>query len=458
LLDSLLQEILFPVFHLSSYRMEKSSKENDPNLDYVLEGMIKKNEALKKHIDQGRGNRSKSGSSDSSFELEESAMKERKQETTDQKKEKDIESKLKVFAREAPKFKFIPDPEKGGNSQSFDKNIKEAFEKVLPEKIVESLSSKKCGLCNEPFEELKWAHRHYTGYNHKGAIKSFIRGTLRIHPPYFKMVWEALLSPLHTEGMTGVQIFVYVMQKFNVGEDIEKVEQFIKYGIERLLANEFIEKKDDVYKVVDASRALDIKSGAARVLSAKATGFREFETNILDQVKDELSSEVLKTLKPDYCGLCHTEIKDSAWEKHYSGHSHKRTVELFKAGKYLGHPSYNKMMEQYFANENPETLSEEHIVQFIMKNFPVESDKSNVLEKVQKIIKSILDKPDQRMRDRETRYHESERTDYRRKEGRYEQHYQHDRHERRRSDYRNDVYRRDSRNRSRSRPRDRNIL
>ena len=174
------------------------------------------------------------------------------------KKKLDIDSKLKVFAREFSRFKLIPDPElRGGDEESFQRNIREAFEKVLPDKMVESLSTSKCGLCNEQFdEELKWAHRHYTGYNHKGAIKSFIRGTFQIHPPYFKMVWEAILSK-HPESVTDIQIFVYVMQKFNVGEDIKKIEQFIQYGIERLLANDYINKEENWDRTLPAPSTQD---------------------------------------------------------------------------------------------------------------------------------------------------------------------------------------------------------
>ena len=391
--------------------MEEGPSAKAPDLDEVLEGMMKNNEALKKHIEES--SRKHSESSNSSFELEETTLEDRKKDVNDEEKTKDIDSKLKVFARESSRFKLIPDPEmRSGNEENFQRNIREAFERVLPDRMVESLSTKKCGLCNEQFEELKWAHRHYTGYNHKGAIKSFIRGTFQIHPPYFKMVWEAILSKDPEGGVTDIQIFVYVMQKFNVGEDIKKIEQFIQYGIERLLANDYISKEENMFKVVDASRALDIKAGAARVPANKVAATRDykkdFETKILDEFQNDLPLEVLKTLKPDYCGLCHSEIKDSGWEKHYTGSSHKRIVELYKTGQYLGHPSYSKMMEQYFANENPKILSEKEIAKFIMKNFKVEADELKVHSKVQKVLKSILEKPDERSQYRESRYRDRE--------------------------------------------------
>ena len=104
--------------------------------------------------------------------------------------------------------------------------------------------------------------------------------------------------------------------------------------------------------------------------------------------------------------LC--EIKDSGWEKHYTGSSHKRIVELYKTGQYLGHPSYSKMMEQYFANENPKILSEKEIVKFIIKNFKVEANELKVHSKVQKVLKSILEKPNERSQYRESRYRDRE--------------------------------------------------
>ena len=55
------------------------------------------------------------------------------------------------------------------------------------------------------------------------------------------------------------------------------------------------------------------------------------------------------------------------------------------------------MMEQYFANENPKIHTEKEIVKFIMKNFKFEVDELKVQSKVQKVLKSILEKPLQRV-------------------------------------------------------------
>lgn len=420
--------------------MKAGSVDNDANLDEVLEGMMKNNEALKKHID-----------SNSSFELEETTV----EDVAKQERIKEIDANLAVFAKESSRFKYIPNPENSReNEANFDKNIKEVFKKVLPGKIIETLSSKKCGLCNEEFEELRWAHRHFTGYNHRGAIKSFIKGTLQTHPPYFKMVWQAILSK-HPDGLTDIQIFVYIMQNFGVGEDIKKVEQFIQYGIERLLANEYIKKEADMLTVVDASRALDIKSGGARVAiphgkKGQKVYSEEFETKFVVDFGKELPQDIVKTLKQDYCGLCHQEIKDSEYERHYKGTSHKKIVELYKTGQYLGHPSYSKMMEQYFANENPDVLSERKIVRFIMKNFKVEADEFKVHGKVQKVIKSILDKPDERRRERDLRFRDPRLSDSADDRNRdiFNRRYEHAR----RHSYRD---RQDHRDRSRSRPRNR---
>jgi len=420
--------------------MKSGSVDNEANLDEVLEGMMKNNEALKKHID-----------SNSSFELEETTI----EDVAKQERIKEIDANLAVFAKESSRFKYIPNPENSReNEANFDTNIREVFKKVLPGKIIETLSSKKCGLCNEEFQELRWAHRHFTGYNHRGAIKSFIKGTLQTHPPYFKMVWQAILSK-HPDGLTDIQIFVYIMQNFGVGEDIKKVEQFIQYGIERLLANEYIKKEADMFTVVDASRALDIKSGGARVAiphgkKGQKVSSEEFETKFVVDFGKELPQDIVKTLKQDYCGLCHQEIKDSEYERHYKGTSHKKIVELYKTGQYLGHPSYSKMMEQYFANENPDVLSERKIVRFIMKNFKVEADEFKVHAKVQKVIKSILDKPDERRRERDLRFRDPRLSDSADDRNRdiFNRRYEHAR----RHSYRD---RQDHRDRSRSRPRNR---
>jgi len=328
----------------------------------------------------------------SSFELEEIVSNEEDKEMEERIKRREMERKLEIFARESVWFKRIPIPD-GRSEESFQRDIKEAFKKVLPETMVEGFLPKHCGLCDEQFEELKWAHKHYTGYNHRGAIKSFLKGTFQIHPPYFKMVWEAIQTK-HPEGLTTAQIIVFIMGKFNVGEDMNKIEQFIHYGIERLEANDYIKKENNMYTVVDINRSLDIKAGTARVNANKSTrdALKEFENKMLDEFQDDLPLETIKSLKPDYCGLCHRDINDSGWFIHYTGSAHRRVVELFKCGRYKGYPSYKKMMEQYFANENPSVLSEKDIVRFIMKNFKVEADENKIHFNVQKILESILDK------------------------------------------------------------------
>jgi hypothetical protein len=89
--------------------MEEGPSAKAPDLDEVLEGMMKNNEALKKHIEES--SRKHSESSNSSFELEETTIEDRKKGVNDEEKTKDIDSKLKVFARESSRFKLIPDPE-----------------------------------------------------------------------------------------------------------------------------------------------------------------------------------------------------------------------------------------------------------------------------------------------------------------------------------------------------------
>ena len=282
-----------------------------------------------------------------------------------------------------------------------------------------------------------------------------------------KTLWNFLTAffSKHPAGLTDIQIFVYIMQNFGVGEDIKKVEQFIHYGIERLLANDYIKKEGDIFKVVDASRALDIKSGGARVAiphgkKGQKASSEEIKAKIVADFGKGLPDDIVKTLKHDYCGLCHQEIKDSEHERHYMGTSHNKIVELYKTGQYLGHPSYSKMMEQYFANENPDSLSEKEIVRFIMKNFKVEADEFKVHAKVQKVLKSILDKPDDRRSDRgrDLRYSDPRHCDRYDIQNRDSSHRRYE-HVRRHS-YREirDRDRHDQRDRSRSRPRDRHSL
>merc|ERR1711915_706679 len=145
-----------------------------------LEEMVKNNEALKRHIEQ-----SSLEDINSSFELEEIVSNDEDKEMEERIKRREMERKLETFARESVWFKRIPIPD-GRSEESFQRDIKEAFKKVLPETMVEGFLPKHCGLCDEQFEELKWAHKHYTGYNHRGAIKSFFERDLSNPPTIFQ--------------------------------------------------------------------------------------------------------------------------------------------------------------------------------------------------------------------------------------------------------------------------------
>ena len=64
--------------------MEEGPSAKAPDLDEVLEGMMKNNEALKKHIEES--SRKHSESSNSSFELEETILEDRSEGAKDEEK------------------------------------------------------------------------------------------------------------------------------------------------------------------------------------------------------------------------------------------------------------------------------------------------------------------------------------------------------------------------------------
>jgi len=367
------------------------------DVDSVLEDMRKRQAMLRKHIkddDSEKEKKEKYSADGKKYQKIESAKLGRRE----------MDEKLRILTKEAPRFKFIPDPDiRGDSDETFTRNIQDTFSRVLPKETLKKLTNKACGLCSEEFEANRWAWRHFTGYNHKGALKSFLRGTFQIHPPYFKMVWEAVLAK-NPEPVSDIQIFVYIMQKFNVGEDIKKIEQFIQFGTERLLANDYIKKLEGgMFSVVDPERALDIKSGAPRVPNKETR--EAIEAKIEAISKPSLPSSMVATLKVDYCGLCHVELREDRALEHYRGSGHLRLVDKFREGKYRGHPSYFKMVEQYFASENPSELSEGLIADFILSNFKGVSSEVQgrevVMGKVQRVLAAILEgKPASSSRDR----------------------------------------------------------
>eukprot|EP00092_Neocalanus_flemingeri_P038488 GFUD01041899.1.p1 GENE.GFUD01041899.1~~GFUD01041899.1.p1 ORF type:complete len:566 (+),score=148.83 GFUD01041899.1:174-1871(+) len=316
----------------------------------------------------------------------------------------EVNGKVKVFVDELAKFKSIPNPDEAMMSEhEFVKEVHYAFRKVLPKKILNNMTSKKCGLCHEEFPRIKEAWKHYKGYNHKRTVKCYVKGTYKGHPPFFKMCLEAISA--NKAGASERDIFSFVTQNYTLEYAEEKTQQLITWGIERLSENKYIQKNEkDCYFLVDPNLPKEIKQGASLKLPSleMATSARRergrpgnfsiitFERKINELFQTDLPTHLLKTLKPNYCGLCHGEIQeDDPWH-HYSGSSHKRLVAKFSEGTYLGHPSYSKMIEIYLANENPKHVSEEGIFDFVVKKYKVGEDKEMIRQRIKEALSFIL--------------------------------------------------------------------
>eukprot|EP00091_Calanus_sinicus_P000555 TRINITY_DN10486_c0_g1_i1.p1 TRINITY_DN10486_c0_g1~~TRINITY_DN10486_c0_g1_i1.p1 ORF type:complete len:164 (-),score=42.96 TRINITY_DN10486_c0_g1_i1:493-930(-) len=110
------------------------------------------------------------------------------------------EVKVKEFADELDKFKSIPNPDDSRMSEhEFEKEVQYAFKKVLPRKVLNNLTSRKCGLCHDEFPRMKEAWRHYRGYNHKRAVKCYVKGPLRAILLSSRCVWKPSLNLIHQD-------------------------------------------------------------------------------------------------------------------------------------------------------------------------------------------------------------------------------------------------------------------
>ena len=89
--------------------------------------------------------------------------------------------------------------------------------------------------------------------------------------------------------MSDEQIFEYVKQMFNVGKSVEKLKRCIQFGIERLLANNYISKGENIFKVIDPSRDLDIKAGVN-----VSKDLKDNESKILVEFQKDLPLVVMK--------------------------------------------------------------------------------------------------------------------------------------------------------------------
>jgi len=293
-----------------------------------------------------------------SFELEEvsddifESDQEKVKEDEDLKKKKrhedrprpsvsNYQNKERVFADELDKFKSIPNPDDSRMSEvGFEREVHHAFKKVLPSKVLKSLTSNKCGLCHEEFPRLKEAWRHYRGYNHKRAVKCYVKGTFKGHPPFFKMCLEAIAED-NSAGVSVKDIYKFVTEKYIMNYPEQRTNQLIIWGIERLSENKYIKTNEDGnYYLVDPNLPMEIKRGASLKLPSleMATSARKerggprnfsiisFERKIDELFKVDLPTHLIKTLKPNYCGLCHLVIRENDTWHHYEGSAHKKAV------------------------------------------------------------------------------------------------------------------------------------
>jgi hypothetical protein len=247
-------------------------------------------------------------------------------------------NEVKEFADELDKFKSIPNPDDSKMSEhEFVKEVQYAFRKVLPRKVLDNMTSRKCGLCHDEFPRMREAWRHYRGYNHKRAVKCYVKGTFKGHPPFFKMCLEAIAESDTAGGSSQEDIYKFVNQKYSLNYTKQRTTQLIIWGIERLFENKYIKKNEEGgYYLVDPNLpgdklpSLEMASSARKERGGPNNfSIITFERKIDDLFKKDLPRHLLKTLKPNYCGLCRVEIREADLWNHYEGSSHRRIVVKF---------------------------------------------------------------------------------------------------------------------------------
>eukprot|EP00092_Neocalanus_flemingeri_P037630 GFUD01040967.1.p1 GENE.GFUD01040967.1~~GFUD01040967.1.p1 ORF type:complete len:821 (-),score=183.30 GFUD01040967.1:88-2529(-) len=324
----------------------------------------------------------------------------------DNKEETD--EKLKLFNAEMKKLKHLPLP--GSRKSSFERDIRNAFEKLLPSQVLDKLTTNRCGLCHEDFTSERFAWKHYTGYNHKRTVRYFINGTYKDHPSFYIMVLDAVHSH-HPGAVTEEQIFAYIKKEHPVGDDDSRTMSLVRQrGLDRLLQIEYVVNKDGLFSATQAllnrkkrSKQLLERTDLVKVEPVKnlvkkdnsklsQSDSKHFKEQIFDFSKKDLPKSVIDTLTPENCGLCHLQIYCKPWS-HYTGAGHRTTVELYQSGSYLGHPPYPTMVEKYMKEVKPASLDESDIVDFLKKNFNIGEDMEKVKARVEKCV-GLLKKKD----------------------------------------------------------------
>eukprot|EP00092_Neocalanus_flemingeri_P037629 GFUD01040966.1.p1 GENE.GFUD01040966.1~~GFUD01040966.1.p1 ORF type:complete len:875 (-),score=212.75 GFUD01040966.1:88-2712(-) len=318
------------------------------------------------------------------------------------------DEKLKLFNAEMKKLKHLPLP--GSRKSSFERDIRNAFEKLLPSQVLEKLTTNRCGLCHEDFTSERFAWKHYTGYNHKRTVRYFINGTYKDHPSFYIMVLDAVHSH-HPAAVTEEQIFAYIKKEHPVGDNDSRTMSLVRQrGLDRLLQIEYVVNKDGLFSATQAllNRKMRSKQLLERTDSVKVEPMKKlvknesfklsqsdgkhFREQIFDFSKKDLPKLVIDTLTPENCGLCHLQIYCKPWS-HYTGAGHRTTVELYQSGSYLGHPPYPTMVEKYMKEVKPASLDESDIVDFLKKNFNIGEDMEKVKARVEKCV-GLLKKKD----------------------------------------------------------------
>lgn len=256
------------------------------------------------------------------------------------------EEKFRKFPKEFERIKSIPNPNDSRLSvKEFEDEIYYAFKKLLPRKVLDTVTSKNCGLCHEKFLALIDAWKHYNGQHHLRAVKCLVKGTYKKHPPFFKMCLEAIAG--ENSAVSTHDILKLVTKKYQLSYSEQRTNQLITWGIERLVENNYVVEAGQGFFTLDPALPSDLKNGGILKLPSleMASSARKergaprnfsivkFEKKINEMFRADLPYHMLKSLKPNHCGLCHLVIREKDVWYHYEGSSHRRMVQRMRSSR-----------------------------------------------------------------------------------------------------------------------------
>jgi len=230
----------------------------------------------------------------------------------------------KKLEREGKNFipNYIPYPSR--QDSNFKADIKHAFKCELNDDILTTLTPKYCGLCFKDFPDDVVAWKHYTGPAHKGTISRFNRGSYKGHPPFWKMVHERLCKK--DRDLTEKEIFEEICEKYNVGENKEKVEYLVMKNIDYLLQ----------YKQIGQSgRGYFVKNRNAREVEKYFNERKIVEESVRGRV-DRLSSGTYRKSKE--------KSFDRRSHEHPSSHRDGRSNTAYPPRKSLPYSEGKEML------------------------------------------------------------------------------------------------------------------